>query len=157
MTAAELRAYFTLAPESFIRRNSDRPPPPTPSIPAKLPPAGPTDAKSQKPRKSQGKAVSGQKRIRQRAEEAPFLGSVPEYRFAPPRRWRFDYAWPAHKVALEVEGGVWTGGRHTRAVGFMKDMEKYNEAACLGWRIVRVVPTELHSQKTKALIMRMLP
>tara|TARA_R110002153_G_scaffold239886_1_gene394447 strand:+ start:5843 stop:6205 length:363 start_codon:yes stop_codon:yes gene_type:complete len=68
---------------------------------------------------------------------------VTEHKFHPIRRWRFDYAWPDHKIALEVEGGVWTGGRHTSSVGFIKDMEKYNAAACLGWRIIRCQPSTL--------------
>ena len=66
-----------------------------------------------------------------------------EYRFAPPRRWRFDYAFPQHKVAVEVEGGVWIRGRHTRGAGFVKDLEKYSEAAILGWAVIRVVPDSL--------------
>ncbi len=68
---------------------------------------------------------------------------TPEYRFAPPRRWRFDYAWPHHKVALEVEGGVFSGGRHTRGAGFLNDMEKYNAATLAGWKVLRVTPKEL--------------
>ena len=67
----------------------------------------------------------------------------PEYRFAHPRRWRFDFAWPAHLIALEVEGGVWTNGRHTRGSGFVGDMAKYNHAAILGWKVLRVTPSEL--------------
>lgn len=70
---------------------------------------------------------------------------VTEFRFHESRRWRFDYAWPDQKVALEVEGGVWIAGRHTRGAGFVKDMEKYNEAACLGWRIIRCQPKQLTS------------
>src|SRR3990167_2646458 len=66
-----------------------------------------------------------------------------EYRFAPPRRWRFDYAWPLHKIALEGEGGAWTRGRHTRGSGFIRDMAKYNQAALLGWRVFRVTPDQL--------------
>lgn len=31
---------------------------------------------------------------------------VREHRFHPTRRWRFDFAWPDEKVALEVEGGT---------------------------------------------------
>lgn len=75
-----------------------------------------------------------------------------EYRFHPVRKWMFDYAWPEYRVALEVEGGVWTKGRHTSGSGFMGDMEKYNAAACLGWRLIRVVPTDLIKIKTVDLI-----
>ena len=68
-----------------------------------------------------------------------------EWKFDAKRRWRFDYAWPERMVALEVEGGVWTGGRHTRGAGFVRDMEKYNRAAVLGWRLLRVTPDKLVS------------
>jgi very-short-patch-repair endonuclease len=61
-----------------------------------------------------------------------------EHRFSPTRRWRFDFAFPESKLAVEVEGGVWTAGRHTRGTGFSKDCEKYAEAAVLGWRVIRV-------------------
>jgi very-short-patch-repair endonuclease len=76
--------------------------------------------------------------------------------FAPPRRFRFDYAWQQERVALEVEGGVWTGGRHTRGAGFLKDMEKYNMASALGWRIVRCTPKTLCTMDTVELIARCL-
>ena len=68
---------------------------------------------------------------------------VREHRFHDTRRWRFDYAWPAQMVALEVEGGVWTGGRHTRGKGYVADLEKYREAAIAGWCVLRVTPAEL--------------
>lgn len=77
---------------------------------------------------------------------------VAEHRFHPTRRWRFDYAWPEHKIALEVEGGVWTGGRHTRGAGFLGDMEKYNEAGRLGWRVFRCVPKALVTTATATMI-----
>lgn len=60
-----------------------------------------------------------------------------EHRFHPVRKWRFDFAWPDRLFAVEIEGGVWTGGRHTRGAGFVKDMEKYNAAAELGWKVLR--------------------
>ena len=62
---------------------------------------------------------------------------VREYRFHPVRRWRFDFALPAHMIAVEVEGGTWARGRHTRGAGFEEDCIKYAEAACLGWRVLR--------------------
>ncbi len=76
----------------------------------------------------------------------------PEYRFHPTRKWRIDYAWPLAKVALEVEGGVWTGGRHTRGAGFVRDMAKYNELARAGWRLIRTTPAGLHDLETIRLV-----
>lgn len=63
-----------------------------------------------------------------------------ELRFAPPRRWRFDFAWPGQMVALEIEGLVRPGekSRHTTNDGYRRDMEKYNMATLMGWRVLRV-------------------
>jgi hypothetical protein len=60
-----------------------------------------------------------------------------EYRFHPTRRWRFDGAYPDRKIAYEVEGGVWSKGRHTRGAGYTGDCVKYNEATLLGWQVYR--------------------
>lgn len=68
-----------------------------------------------------------------------------EYRFHPVRKWRFDYAFPDIKLAIELDGGVWISGRHNRGVGYIKDMEKLNEAAILGWHVLRFIPDDAHS------------
>ena len=81
---------------------------------------------------------------------------VREHRFAPPRRWRFDYAWPAHRTALEIEGGVWAGGRHVRGRGYESDCEKYSEAALRGWRVLRVTPAMLRDGRALGLLERAL-
>jgi very-short-patch-repair endonuclease len=60
-----------------------------------------------------------------------------EFQFHPTRKWRFDFAHPAYKIAVECEGGVHSQGRHTRGSGFEKDCEKYNAAAILGWCVLR--------------------
>ena len=73
------------------------------------------------------------------------IQAVREHRFAPPRRWRFDFAMPELLIAVEIEGGVWTGGRHTRGSGFVADAEKYAEAACLGWRVLRITGEHVRS------------
>jgi len=72
---------------------------------------------------------------------------APEFQFHPSRRWRFDYAWPDHKLALEVEGGIWRkgGGAHSHPLNIERDCEKYSEAALLGWRILRAAPEMLYS------------
>lgn len=61
------------------------------------------------------------------------------------RRWRFDFAWPEHMLALECEGGAYTQGRHVRPLGFRQDCEKYLEAACRGWTVLRVTPEMVKS------------
>lgn len=66
--------------------------------------------------------------------------AVKEYRFHPTRRFRFDYALPNHKIAIEIEGGIWVQGRHTRGAGYKRDLEKYNLATTMGWRILRYIP-----------------
>jgi len=60
-----------------------------------------------------------------------------EYRFHPTRRWRFDFAWPEVKLALEVDGSVYSNGRHNRGKGYENDCEKMAEAINLGWRVFR--------------------
>lgn len=77
---------------------------------------------------------------------------VPEFKFHPTRKFRFDFAWPEYKVALEVEGGVWVKGRHTRGQGFINDLFKYNSATMLGWRILRITPDQLTKTETFTLI-----
>ncbi len=77
---------------------------------------------------------------------------VREHKFHPKRRWRFDYAWLCKSLALEVEGGVWTRGRHTRGKGFLADVEKYNEAALLGWTVLRCTPQQLNSGEAVELV-----
>ena len=82
--------------------------------------------------------------------------SEAELRFAPPRRWRFDLAWPDKCLALEVEGGAFVRGRHTRGKGFVRDMEKYNEATVRGWRIVRCTPEQVRTMEVLKWVLPIL-
>ena len=74
-----------------------------------------------------------------------------EYRFAPPRRWRADFAlwqfWrsPGWKdieadILVEIDGGGYVAGRHSRGAGIERDCEKTSAAAILGYRVIRVTP-----------------
>ena len=81
-------------------------------------------------------------------------GAVRELRFHPERRWRFDLAWPALRLAVEIEGGVFAGGRHARGVGFRADIEKYAEAMCLGWRVLRILPEQVRDGTAAAWLRR---
>lgn len=109
-------------------------------------------------------------------------GEIPmpqrEFKFNDQRGWRFDFAWPSQKLALEIEGdtrgravichacgarvrSVGTagklgrelrlGGRHTRATGFQSDCDKYNTATALGWSILRFTSEDLTSRPIQSI------
>lgn len=61
-----------------------------------------------------------------------------EFYFCPDRQWRSDYLVIGTKVLIELEGGVFSGGRHIRAKGFVNDAFKYNQACILGYRLIRL-------------------
>ena len=83
-------------------------------------------------------------------------GWVREYRFDPSRRWRADFAFPASRILVEVEGGTWQQGRHTRGAGYASDCEKYNAATEQGWRVLRYTSEMVKSGQAVAQIIRML-
>ena len=64
--------------------------------------------------------------------------------------------WPEQGIILEQEGGVWTRGRHTRGAGWHRDAEKYNHAATLGYRVVRVTPSQLCAPETITMLTSLL-
>lgn len=86
---------------------------------------------------------------------------VKEYRFHVPetgekkRQWKFDYACPEKKIAVEIEGGVYGRGKpcpvckrrapgaHSSITGIKRDIEKYNTATSQGWRVIRVLPSDI--------------
>jgi very-short-patch-repair endonuclease len=57
------------------------------------------------------------------------------------RAWRCDFVWfTPKKLVVEIEGGSWIGGRHTRPKGFREDMKKYNALEKLGFAVIRFAP-----------------
>lgn len=81
-----------------------------------------------------------------------------EFQFHPRRKWRADRGWPHLGLLVEVEGGIYLGnrGRHTNPVGFEQDAEKYNEAAILGYRVLRVTRKMIEDGRALDMIMRAL-
>ncbi len=69
-----------------------------------------------------------------------------EHKFHPTRKWRIDFCWPAHKVAVEIEGGVFIGGGHTRGLQFTQDCEKYNAMTMMGYRLLRFTTLDLRKR-----------
>ena len=79
-----------------------------------------------------------------------------EYQFHPTRKWRIDYFFPKHKIAVEYEGMSYNGGksRHTTISGFTGDAEKYNEMALMGILLLRFNAGMINKGKALAQIER---
>jgi len=78
---------------------------------------------------------------------------IAEHRFAAPdRKWQIDYAFPDERLAVEIEGGGWAGGRHVSGAGFHKDMEKYNALALHGYRLLRFTPKQRDTGEAVTII-----
>lgn len=78
---------------------------------------------------------------------------MPEREFVihPSRRFRFDFAWPSQKVAVEIEGGTWAKGRHVSGAGYERDCIKYNLAQYLGWRVLRYTTTMVRKDPVRTI------
>ncbi len=81
---------------------------------------------------------------------------VREYRFAPPRRWRADFCYPAQKLIIEVDGGTWMRGRHVTGAGYEGDCDKLNTATMLGFRVLRFTSAHVRDGRAVALIAQAL-
>jgi hypothetical protein len=78
-------------------------------------------------------------------EDRGLPAPVLEFRFCIERRWRADLGWPEKMLIAEIDGGSWSGGRHTRGKGFENDCIKLNTAAILGYRVLRFTPGMVQS------------
>ncbi|QIC64476.1 DUF559 domain-containing protein [Acinetobacter schindleri] len=68
-----------------------------------------------------------------------------EFYFHPERKWRADFHLIGKKILVEVEGGIWSGGRHTRGRGYIGDMKKYNAATMMGYQVIRFSTDQVKS------------
>jgi hypothetical protein len=71
-----------------------------------------------------------------RASNGPKLER--EYHFCPMRKWRTDYFHRESGTLIEIEGGMWMGGRHQKGHGFSADAIKYNVATFLKYKLYRL-------------------
>jgi hypothetical protein len=88
------------------------------------------------------------------AQLVGFPEPTTELVFHPRRKWRFDYAWPTHMIAVEIHGGIHSGGRHTRGPGFVEDRVKMNEATLLGWVVLEVTPEHIKTGQLRAWLLK---
>lgn len=81
---------------------------------------------------------------------------VREYRFHPTRKWRVDFCWPTHMLAVEVEGGLYRGGGHTSVAGLKRDIEKHRALTLMRWRLLRFHGDEVRSGLATEIIRQAL-
>ena len=90
-----------------------------------------------------------------------------EHRFARSlcREWRSDYFIPAFSqekicvkipVLVEIEGGAWSAGRHTRGKGYSDDCLKYSTASAMGFKVFRFTTQQVLSGDSKAFLKKWL-
>lgn len=87
------------------------------------------------------------------------LEPVREYKFHPIRNWRFDFAFPDARIAIEIEGGThanWYRSRHVSASGYAEDCDKYNEASLAGWTLLRFTSHQVGTRKSIRQVTRAL-
>jgi hypothetical protein len=80
-----------------------------------------------------------------------------EYAFAKSigRNFRFDHCWNEW-LALEVQGGIWTGGRHVRGAALLDEHEKLRYAVLLGYSVIFCTPKEVESGEIFAFVREVL-
>jgi len=95
-------------------------------------------AKAKRQSKVKGERVTSEGEAKLASDlKALKIGFIQEFYFHPKRQWRADFHILETKILVEVEGGIWSGGRHTRGKGYIGDMEKYNSAAMMGFTVLR--------------------
>ena len=79
-----------------------------------------------------------------------------EYKFLKDRRFRFDFAYPEYRIAIEVQGGIWCKGGHSSGKGIIRDCEKYNLAQLNGWTLLLFTADSVHSGEAVRVISMLL-
>lgn len=84
-----------------------------------------------------------------RIDQMGILRPQKEFHFSTSRQWRFDFAWPEVRIAIEIEGGIskYKPGRHIRPQGFQDDLDKYNTGTSYGWRIFRFSSKDIQENR----------
>ncbi len=74
-----------------------------------------------------------------------------DYHFALPRKWELDFAWPASKVAVEIQGGLFKGHGHQRALAYTRDCQKNNAAVVRGWKLLHYTTLDLKQRPVQVV------
>ena len=112
----------------------------------------------EKPKEVKYKSSPAEEMMEKALQNAGIEGWIREFKFHPERKWRSDFAFldPKIRLLVEIDGGVFNGGRHTRGVGFMQDCEKINAAVLLGYKVMRFTTEHVANQYAVVTIKQFL-
>ncbi len=105
-----------------------------------------TGAKTKRPKRG-GKVESEGESLLSLQLKALKIAFEREFKFCQDRKWRADFHLVDKMILIEVEGGIWSQGRHTRGKGYQEDMVKYNSAQVLGYSVYRYSTEQVKSGK----------
>ena len=114
-----------------------------------------TGAKTKRPKRG-GKVESEGESLLSLQLKALKIAFEREFKFCQDRKWRADFHLVDKMILIEVEGGIWSGGRHTRGKGYLGDLEKYNEATMMGYQVIRFSTEQVKSGKAIEQIEKMV-
>lgn len=88
---------------------------------------------------------------------------IREYKFDQTRKWKADYFISSDTdfmkmprvvadTLIEIEGGLWMQGRHSRGKGYQGDLDKYNAATAKGFKVYRFSTQDVMTGKAKAFV-----
>ncbi len=111
----------------------------------------PAESLARQQAKAKREALEAALALQLRCEQ---IHATPQHKFWPGRDWRFDFAIEPHKLAIEVQGGIWNNGAHARGSGISRDCEKAAHAVIAGWRVIPVTGNQIKSGKAIEWIRR---
>jgi very-short-patch-repair endonuclease len=82
------------------------------------------------------------------AQPLPGWDLTREFQFDRARKWKFDFAFPSQRLAIEVDGQ-----RHRTFKGQRTDSEKMNEALRRGWRVLRLPADRVSKPKAAEFVL----
>lgn len=86
------------------------------------------------------------------AEAAPDIKILRWQRVIKGRRFEFDFCLPDHRILIEIQGAVFTGGRHTRGAGYTADCEKLRLATFDNWKVLWYTGRDITKENIERLV-----
>lgn len=85
-------------------------------------------------------------------EAAPDISILRWQKVIKGRRFEFDFCLPDHRILVEIQGGTYNGGRHTRGYGYDADCEKLRLATFDNWKVLWYTGRQITKENIERLV-----